>query len=438
MAQAAQAAAAAAVAAVNLDLAKIREASAEDGRRTVLILGRGLYAVHLARVLGYTSSSGGNNSDGSPEVPSSAAPRLVLGTSDPGEWVGSSRLVDATCVLPHPVHEGRAYAAQAGALAACCGADVVFPVGDEGLCLGGSMRVFLTSHRSTCNELGTTQPAPHVYMEDSLELLVRLHSKAGFMELLEEIGVAHPTTALVDSERSIHKALSRMGWAAGGTCPVLVAKQVFGLGGVNMLWYRGEEGEGEGEAAVKEGGGSSEAGGRRGRRCSRDGRDGDGAEVAKAVAAAAAAGAEGAKEKGAAAAPTTPVFNGGGGGGGGGRRARSRSSPRSARRSLRGEQKGEEEEDEGKDEGKLQEQEEKGEVQEQLPPALSTFVSALAAAASPSNPFVVQRAVRGRELSIFCACDRGAVLAACVYTPDKTFANSDRAFFLSRGSIRHE
>ena len=152
-------------------MAKVK---AVEGRFTVLILGRGLYAAHLTRVLGYTSTGC------SPPL------RLVLGTSDPGEWVGSSRLVDAMCVLPHPVHEGRAYAVQAGALAAHCGADVVIPVGDEGLCLRSWMRVFLTSHRSTSFNLSATVlPAPHVYLEDSLELLVRLHSKAGFMELLQ-------------------------------------------------------------------------------------------------------------------------------------------------------------------------------------------------------------------------------------------------------------
>ena len=236
-------------------------------------------------------------------------------------------------------------------------------------------------------------------------------------------------TVLVDSKDSIIKAVARFGSGATGDCPPLVAKQVYGLGGVNMLRYQPQANGKEETSEAGEGKEDESEGEKRGRRRSRDGRD----DAAVAAAAAAATTTTTTTTTVAAvngiAAPATPVAGGGGGGGGGRRtRSRGRSSPRSSRRRLRVEQKGD-----------VQEQEEEEQKQEQeLPPALSSFVSQLEAVASPSNPFVIQREVRGREISIFCACNRGDVLAVSVYAPDKSFANEKRAFFLSRSSIEHQ
>jgi len=171
---------------------------------TILLVGRGVYALALARLLRQQQ----------PGL------RLLLATTDPEDWAGASRHISQVHVLPRPdrpaEHDASTWRAQLLELLHAYRPSLVLPVGEEGL------------YAAEAHATGAW-PAGCVLALPPLPTLRALHDKLAFYEVLRRARVETPHTCAYDP------GVSPPGHA-------VVLKPVFSRGGMRaVLWHPGEE-----------------------------------------------------------------------------------------------------------------------------------------------------------------------------------------------------
>lgn len=171
--------------------------------QTTLLVGRGVYALALARLLRQHQ----------PDM------RLLLATTDPDDWAGASRHISQVHVLPRPdrpsEHDTSTWQTQLLELLHAYRPSLVLPVGEEGL------------YAAEAHATGAW-PAGCVLALPPLPTLRALHDKLAFYEVLRRAGVKTPHT------RAYAPGMSPPGHA-------VVLKPVFSRGGMcAVLWRPGE------------------------------------------------------------------------------------------------------------------------------------------------------------------------------------------------------